>query len=588
MWACVRVIVRHVVGSVIALAVSCGAACAQQPAKVGYWIATNDSRVLDEQVLQLVASRAGIVVLNAPLRGPRPQYDFSSLVSRLHALHRPLPVLLYVWPSRWYPGERVGSAWYQEANSNTAYHLRTSAGAPLRAGARGVFLDVTQSAERAWWLSRTAAALAVTGADGVALDLTVRDPKFLPATVSARCRRDPGFCIRYATGVDSILGGLHNLRSQPLIAFNGFWNFRPGMLASQLGLLSHSDISVIEFFGYRSLNGALPWGTGIQPYLNLIAAQPDHRWMVFGRGPSGYSDYLRDFEWQRYLYGSYLLVSGKNTLFKYNTTFQEPVHTGRSGGLDTYGDWDFALGSPAGPYAARDGVYERRFSEGLVVVVPAGHSRVRYILDRTYYTPEGASLSGAASIDPGHALLLLRKPPAVAPIRYGTETWQSLSRSWKAASVLAANDTNYLHLARLSAVDVGEHDLLLQPVKLERNYPDVHMVMRTTDPNARVELVAEVDDAERKQMFVNVVVPPADARSAIPRTARVGWFRSSDIPRMLRQIKAGITLRRGEWQSITLDGEAILSETDRFTFRRWVYMRPIGEVDVASVDVIPR
>jgi hypothetical protein len=77
--------------------------------KVGFWFGVNQNGIFDEQTLQFIANNAGMVILNAPLRGPISAYDYPVLVQLLHELHPELPVLFSTWASRWHEGGRISS-----------------------------------------------------------------------------------------------------------------------------------------------------------------------------------------------------------------------------------------------------------------------------------------------------------------------------------------------------------------------------------------------------------------------------------------------------------------------------------------------
>jgi Hypothetical glycosyl hydrolase family 15 len=68
-----------------------------------------------------------------------------------------------------------------------------------------------------------------------------------------------------------------------------------------------------------------------------------------------------------------------------------------------------SLGAPAGPYAVlRDGVYERAFSNGIVLVNPTGNSVPTFSLGGGVYSGSGLSNASAVSMGPTSGLILLK------------------------------------------------------------------------------------------------------------------------------------------------------------------------------------
>jgi hypothetical protein len=137
------------------------------------------------------------------------------------------------------------------------------------------------------------------------------------------------------------------------------------MLDDQQKLLPYVDAAGIEYFGLHPRRESLSLEKDAIPCIGIIQKNPDKVFLVFWRGLWRYSDYKEDYLLQRFLYYSYLLAAGPNTLFKYHASFQVPSHAGRSGGMDVYADWKLSLGEPLGAYQRRRGLYLRRFTKGL-------------------------------------------------------------------------------------------------------------------------------------------------------------------------------------------------------------------------------
>jgi hypothetical protein len=387
--------------------------------------------------------------------------------------------------------------------------------------------------------------------------------------------------------MDSLLSELRNPGSRPFVLFNGFWNFHPGMMEDQAKLLPYADAAAVEFFGYQGQKGSLPFGSGILPYLKVVAAHPNKVFVVFGRGPTSYVDYETDYLWQRYLYCAYLLAAGPNTYFKYNATFQAPAYPGRSGGVTTYADWEIVLGPSLAPFSARDGVYSREFRNGIVVVAPFGGRAATYVLPRTFYTPEGDRLVGRVELKPGTGLILLnQKPPAPAPIRYLLGSDPSPLASSQGALQVRDGDQTFLRLTDLRQSGDWEHDLMLDPIRTLHPRRTLRLRVRSRTADAKLQLVAEVDDAEHQRRFVLIEATAQQTSSKSPNTVTETWFRSSASRWAFPYVRSPVQLSTtGQWQDITIDGSEILRRTGRFTFARWWYVRPRGAMDIEIIEI---
>jgi hypothetical protein len=255
-------------------------------------------------------------------------------------------VLAYGFPNRLSVGGRSESQIMKGLDPGPALGTVEEAG-----NGSVTFLDVTRGDVRARMMERFKAAKQQLGVDGFALDLSVRTPVQWPGVLAKQCARAADFCPRYAAGMDAVFEDLQAaLGPGAFIAYNGLFNTRAGQLDDQAKLLAHANAAAVEFFGLDPKEEKHSFSEDILPYLKIAQKLPANKPLLFfGRGSWKYTSYLRDYEWQRYLYASYLLIKRAGDAFKYHATFQAPTRKGRTGGIDVYADWDVDLGNPAGP-----------------------------------------------------------------------------------------------------------------------------------------------------------------------------------------------------------------------------------------------
>jgi hypothetical protein len=231
-------------------------------------------------------------------------------------------------------------------------------------------------------------------------------------------------------------------------------------------------------------------------------------------------------------------------------------------------------------------VYSRRFKGGLVVVVPHDGPTGTLHLEHAYYTPEGAKMSGTISVAPGTGLLLLDAPAAEqseTQINFGSR--EGVGADWEGAALRVERSRAFVSLRKMPAGQEWAHDVLLDPVRSLVERPVLNIRLRTSDPQAGLLLMAEVDDKKRSTPFVLVEV--GAARTAVTTSGLAGavWFRSSSSGRRIPLINASTPMpASGRWGTITLNGRQLFATDSRFTFRRWVFMRPVGAIDMETIE----
>lgn len=562
-------------------------AAATAAEKTPFWIGIRSNIVIDEQVAEELGRRAGLVALRAAREGPGTGYSFPDIVSRIKNQAPAVPVLAVAWVSRYRAPGRIESYLLEGLN------LGTPLGETRREkGPQTVFLDVTVPGVRRAIVERLAAQRAQLGVDGYAVDLATRTPAARPRQLAVICDRSPVFCDAYAKSMDGIMGDLKAaLGMKGTLLYNGLWNFAPGMLQDQARLLRQADSAAIEYFGMNPGEGMHKFEADVLPYLKVIPQLPANKPVaVFGRGSWGYKDYAADYYWQRYLYAAFLLGRRKGDLFKYHSSFQVPAHAGRAGGLDVYADWNIDIGDPLGPFYVRDGVYQREFRNGRVLLVPDDGTGRAVHLDRKYHSPEGKSLAGQVFVAPGESLILLNSQtfaPAYAEGR-SFAAGEMAAWRWAQAGLQTTAQGKQLRLNALPGAMEGEHDLLLDYERSLRPYERLKIDAVLTIESSAVLAVAEVDDPEGRHNWAVVAI---EASASAPENVRLrpavhfrAPARQLDSERW-PQLRVKYGPDRGK--PIVLDGPEVFSST-KYRFRRWSHVRLIGPMDIEAVSLSRR
>lgn len=578
--------------------------------KVVFWLETRDNDIFDERTLRFIAEKSGVVIFRAALKGSNPQSNYSLLVKRLRQLKPDLPILTYAWSTRYRESgsiEENSLVGYKDLNSLLIHDESTNK--PIKNSRGFVFGDVSQPQFRDWFTFQVNNALKENKVDGIVLDSSFRSPvRIKPWVCNPVTYFLKQFCTDYASGMDKLFLKINQSIEPKLLIYNGLWSSLPDIsLRDQKKLLSFADGAAIEYFGLDPDHKVLSFkpkifsfSTDILPYLEIMQSYQDKMLFVFGRGPWQYTAYKQDYLWQRYLYASYLLGSGPNTYFKYHSSFYIPAAAqgieavngeGRSGGLDYYADWDLKLGEPLEPYVHRNGLYLRHFSKGLVLVVPEGSiSSKKYLLANTMFTPEGQALNGEVKVDPGKGLILLKTSPNLA-----FEFNENFEADWKSkvttqlSQINVEEDNHFLRVTQSPKDQVQEYDLMLESVRSLKTKDTVQMRIRSSDSTARIILVAEVDDPQKKYNQIALDISQNDRCAKYESTQSYMAFRADPkkLGRLKNQkipcIKASTSINPdSQWKTISISRK----EIDRYSFCRWVFMRIEGNVDIDDIRLL--
>jgi Hypothetical glycosyl hydrolase family 15 len=544
----------------------------------GFWVSFTDNRVFDGFVTRHVAANTNIVALNGFYKSDA--YSFSNIVKRLHAARRGIRVLFYTWAGRkLLGGKQIGAVpTLAKMEFLTDRLLKDSTThepiVETDAGASFIFLDPRVDNARTWFRDRVRKVAESVRSDGVALDSAIRSPAVLSRVESFEY---------YPPAFDLMIEGVS--AAVPIAIFNGLTR-RP----EQQALLAYADGASIEFFGLNDTLAATPtFADDIRRYLDAMASHSDKTFLVFGRAsrrPEDYSTYEEDWRWQRYLYCSYLLAAGPNTRWKQLAGFLVSPPGGRAGGLDLYSDARHDLGPALGDYTIENGVYRRAFKNGLILVVPAESGRSRGVQVGQMFTPEGARVSGRIVVAPGEGHLLLKRRPVPPPalLRRFEPASDPL---WRWSAFQQDSNRWYLHLENTPEDDEFEHDLALDLVRFRA--PRWHLTLwyRTSDASARVQTVVEVDDDSQQARFalVDGAVAVGAGKGRQPAHAQ---FRSAAPSAsqffLLRVVGGGATMiADGQWRTLVLNLDAACAATPGYTFRRAVFVRLLGSMDLRRV-----
>lgn len=539
-----------------------------------YWVEPRSNVMIDKQVAADIGQDAGLVVLRARIDHPVPTYDFSSLVKKFKSAGN-MPVLAYAWTNRFTEGGRSESDLLRGVNT----------GAPVASikgeGGRDVrFLDVTNPDIRKTIVSRFATAQRELGIDGFAFDLSIRLPVRLPDALAQRCKKETNFCPNYAKGMDSMFADLRQgLRDGSRLVFNGLWNFDPGMLKDQERLFANTDAAAVEYFGMDPTQKAHSFTRDILPYLDAMSELPPGKsTLVFGRGSWRYTDYAEDYNWQRYLYGSFLLRARGGDMFKYHSSFQAPAHAGRSGGLDHYEDWTVPLGQPTEPMEHNGGLYARHFANGWVFVAPDDGPGGSFDPARTLYTPEGDQIDGKIRLEPGRAMILLTSRPKARPAEKIISAADMARWGWEQAQL----NGDALELADLPDQLPGEHDLLLDSDRSLSPYRRLRINASLSTPKSHIYAIAEIDDPKREYTLAMLEIGSGEKPATVVRLGSLAPFRSQSLVSHPETVPIVSVTTSASGKPIEIYGATALSAAG-FKFRRWAYLRFDGPLSVKRV-----
>jgi len=537
-----------------------------------YWIDTENNFVLDDQILDLMARHAAVVCFNGTLKGEKPEFDNWAIFDRLRKRNPRLWLLTYSLPNFAENSSHIGSYTLRGFKELGSLLLRQADGKLVHP----LYADVRKEEYQRWLTQRAIETVHEVGATGVVFDEAFRSGC---RDVQRAFGNDASSCEAYGEGMGTLFAAVRRAVQPGIVLYNGIWSTSESCAppGDQEKLLAVTDGVAIEYFGMDPLR-KLSSAADILPYLTLMQSHPDKIFLVYGRAPWSYTDYEEDCRWQRYLYASYLLGRGPNTLFKYHASFHVPPHAGRTGGIDMFADWDLDLGKPLAAYEYSGSIYSRRFEKGLVLVALHDGEGGSYFLPKPMYDPEGIPHQGLLAVRPGQGWILLALKPATkrgSVIEFSGSAQHFAD--WQGAALTGSS----LHLQPMPEGQEKEHDLLLDPIRSLQPPQKLALRIRTHDSAARLLFVAEVDDATKRDSYALVCLDSEVSAKPQPRLPsvrfRVGTWRKEMWP--VLPCKSRV-VADGEWHDYAV---ANPQPGPRYQIKRWSHVRLIGNMDMAWI-----
>ncbi len=598
-----------------------------------FWIAGSSGGVFDEATVRIMAKNStDWIVLNFPTNGPGgdPTYCMKSNQARIRAVKSSLRTLNYC--NKTLGGVDNGRISWSTLDNFTNQPRVRYPGTTLVITADGeTFGDFSNTTYTTWFIGRVTNMIYKMNADGVAFDMSMHRDPFTAGLLNPKAVAEGAWRTNYIKGFDRATSNVHtcansrNPATNNIVIYNGLTYVRgpnngppdtyQWMQCQQHLLSNYADGAIFEFFGCRdysnddgatysmTTNSFAEIVTQVDAMTNMNAH--GKRLMVFGRGKRTYVDYQEDYKWQQYLFGCYLLGAFNNHSFKYISSFQT-TPSGRSEGLDQYADQFYVpanyLGS-AEPYSkitspsSSSGLYTRVFAAGRVLVNPhdsSGSKTYKNTNGITMYDRIGNTYANNATVNlaQGTAVLLLDNKLSSNNIgRYIDFTWtNSAGRNpvemWSNAVVNA--QTN---LYCSAGAPEWMHDLMIFPVKHYLHQDGLMIRAHFRNTAAKVLVLCEVDDTNKVNDYVVFTIeygtsPPG---STVTTDSRI-IFRSPSTSLVAPYIPGAICTDTTSFQSLNInagDRFATLtgSNTNRYTYKRWVFIRILGDVTIDHITV---
>jgi len=207
------------------------------------------------------------------------------------------------------------------------------------------------------------------------------------------------------------------------------------------------------------------------------------------------------------------------------------------------------------------------------------------------FTLDGARILAGqlVSVTPGEGevVLHLRPGPAPALVR---QFDAGLDPLWRWSALREESGVRYLHLDETPAGEECEHDLALDLVRYRTPRGRLTLWYRTADPAARVEIVVEVDAKDRLKRFALI---DSSLRSGSEQPLRPVQFRAvaptvSQFERLRVVGGSKPLIADGQWRTLGMDLEAACAADGRYEFRRALFARLLGSMDVKRLRLADR
>lgn len=416
-----------------------------------------------------------------------------------------------------------------------------------------------------------------------------------------------------------------NYANTPQITIDRY-NDRPGLFPYTTGVS-------IEYFG-RYEKGKVATDANLLKLMSLTHDYPTNRFLYLGRTPLveesvSYAGYQEDYDWYRYIYAQYLIgmagTNGNSSFRYWATPLLEPYPTiARLFCHETMGDQEFDLGAPlqSGWSTNSQSVYAREFEHGLVVINPhdKGDGSSDYwknTTGKTLYDIDG-SWAGVYSnnvniwMTDGAAKILSDSNRDTRYDRWIDFEQKNHWAGYMEEAVIGTDAVTGHKILQLNRMTNGihqEHDIALFETKYRTmtNSSVLKIDVRagSTETNARVIAVAEVDDTAGEYMFVafegrnygwgddSAYEIGGDGRAKATPMDSVN-FRSKNNWRDIIYVPAQ-SWNHFSWELLDFDPDFLLNNTPRmngntasyagrFAFKRWVFVRFIGGMDIDYIQ----
>ncbi len=149
--------------------------------------------------------------------------------------------------------------------------------------------------------------------------------------------------------------------------------------------LYFTDGGMWETFAFNPSTGKYFGKTKWEEVIELVRRNCDEKFIAIVSKKRGFT---ADAQLRMFVLGSYLLVANKN-VFLYISDLDYGIRC-----ILYYPEYDVDLGAPSGSYFKREGVYQRNFDKGIVLVNPDPYRAYTVSLDGEYtrVVPEGGGV----------------------------------------------------------------------------------------------------------------------------------------------------------------------------------------------------
>ena len=335
---------------------------------IPFWIGASSNEVFDEELLSKIEQCASLVVLNSKYTN-EDKKKYKDIIRELHRRRPALPILTYIWASRWYQSDRVGSVTLKSLSSIKEYIIKDSLGRYIRKrasdGKAFVIANPVSKHYRKWVIGKIKNLIEDVNASGIALDVALRKPWMLDTCKLLILES----CEAHATGMDLLFKELREAIGDKIIIYNGLYSYSDELLKQQARLLEYADGVAVEYFGLKPTAVKSDFEKDFLGYFRVIKRYPNKIFLIFGRPSWAWKDQNHLMRWAQYVYAAYLMVRNDNTYFKFHSSFQIPSHAGSAGGDFVLKEQKIDIGFPVTyEYQVKGCLFYRNFVKGIAAI----------------------------------------------------------------------------------------------------------------------------------------------------------------------------------------------------------------------------